>query len=134
MLRLKKTPRVGPVTFEKEPQPRQVAGPLQERSVSLSFAQPGLRPVVTALRGYASRPRGVSDCCRQNAQEQALVAWVNSNFPEQPDSEAQPQLQAQLRSQLQRVSVIGAQYLTIMANVEERLRKGRLSLQDEVIA
>lgn len=62
------------------------------------------------------------------------MAWVNSKFSDQPESQAQPQLQAQLRSQLQRTYTIGRQYLTIMANVEERLRKGRLSLQDEVNA
>ena len=134
MLRLRKAPQVGQAPLEKEPQSSHAEGPLQERFVLLSFAQPGLHPVVTALQGYTSRLRRVSVCCRQDVQEQALVAWVNSKFPAQPESQAEPQLQAQLRRQLQRVYAIGAQYLTIIANVEERLRKGRLSLQDEVLS
>ncbi|KAK9861365.1 hypothetical protein WJX84_004669 [Apatococcus fuscideae] len=68
---------------------------------------------------------------RQNVQEQALIAWVNSKYPEQPDLQAHPQLQGLLRSRLQRTRALGAQYLTLMATIEERLRKGRLSLQDE---
>ena len=62
------------------------------------------------------------------------MSWVNSKFPEQPESQAQSQLQAQLCSKLQRIYAISAQYLSLMASIEERLRKGRLSLQDEVTA
>ena len=62
------------------------------------------------------------------------MGWVNSKFPEQPESQAESQLQAQLCSKLQRIHAVSAQYLTLMATIEERLRKGRLNLQDEVIA
>ncbi len=70
-------------------------------------------------------------------QEQALVAWANSKLPSPSDgletSGPSSQLQTQLQTRLRHMFSSSKPLASALAAVEERLRRGRLSLQDEVL-